>query len=118
MKELQERIDKIFEESDHQGEAIIALYKIFIPEWEAVEKIKGWPSAGYKLSRLIWGKFMEFDRKHHPEVMAGGLWMNNGFSENRELDDWQVDLSTCTIEKGGYDKTMIIPAKGGAECHD
>ena len=97
--ELQERIEKIFAESQHQGEAVIALYKIFIPDWEAVKKINGYPSAGYRLSRLIWGKFMEFDKQRHPDCMAGGAWLNWGFSENKSLNDWQVDLSTCIIER-------------------
>lgn len=99
MKELQKKIEKIFEESQHQGEAVIALYRLFIPDWEAIKKINGYPSAGYKLSRLIWGKFMEFDREHHPDCMAGGAWLNWGFRENKSLNDWQIDLSTCIIEK-------------------
>lgn len=99
MKELQERIEKIFKESQNQGEAVIALYSLFIPEWDKVKEVKGWPSAGSKVSNLIWRKFIDFDRQHHPDCIAGGAWLNHGFSDNPALEDWQVDLSTCTIER-------------------
>jgi hypothetical protein len=115
MNELREQIEKIFKESQHQEEVVNALYKFFIPGWESVKEIEGWPSAGYQLSSLIWQRFIEFDRRHHPDCVAGGAWLNFGFKENPDLDDWQVDLSTCTIEKISpvLKKVIIISYKGG-----
>lgn len=97
MNQLQERINRIFEEAKDQYEVLFAIYRLFIPEWETIKMVKGWPSAGQEISQYIWGKFMVYDKQRHPEVLAGGLWMNSGFSENKMLGEWQVDLSTCQI---------------------
>jgi len=29
--------------------------------------------------------------------MAGGLWLNNGFSRNKKLKPWEIDMSTAKI---------------------
>jgi hypothetical protein len=43
--------------------------------------------------------FMDFDQVHHPQVMAGGCWMNNGFStiERAKLRDWDVSLEGVAV---------------------
>ena len=89
----QGQVEQIFASSTHQVEVVEALYRLVFPDYDDVAKINGFPEAGPKLSKLIWERFFEFDRKHHPEVMQGGRWMNNGFSTNKELGEWEVDAS-------------------------
>ena len=95
--DIKKQIDSIFETSTHQSQVIVEIYKIFFSDWDKIKMIKGFPKAGHGLSAHIWKRFMEFDKKNHPSVMAGGLRMNSGFGENKELKDWQVDISTCEI---------------------
>ena len=86
-----DRIDEIFKRNDecaipHQATVLIELYRMVIPEWDKIKKIKnGWPIVSKKTNEYIFRKFMEFDEKHHPKVFKSGLWMNNGFSTNAEL---------------------------------
>jgi hypothetical protein len=88
-----EEVEKIFASSTHQVEVVEALYRLAFPDYDKVAKLHGFPEAGERLSKFIWGKFLEFDCKHHPDVMQGGRWMNNGFSTNQALGDWEVDVS-------------------------
>jgi len=75
-----EMIDKCFEGETQQINVLINLYKLLHPEWDKIKKFNGFPSCSVGLSKRIFKKFMMFDEIHHPDVMAGGLWMNNGFS--------------------------------------
>jgi hypothetical protein len=88
-----EQIEQIFASSNHQAEVVEALYRLAFPDYDDIVKLDGFPEAGERLSKLIWDKFFEFDFAHHPDVMPGGRWMNNGFSTNKKLGDWEVDTS-------------------------
>lgn len=86
-----EKIDKAFNEAEHQTEYTIALYRIAYPTlWDQIEKVHGWPKVSKTTNEYIFGKAIEFDREHHPNVMAGGLWMNNGFGSKEDAKDWTV----------------------------
>lgn len=92
-----ETINQIFDEVEkicpnpHQQTVLLKLYEaVFGKTWEEIEKVHGWP----KCSKNVWDhcclKFREFDRKYHPKVMAGGLWLNSGFSCDEKIQDWIV----------------------------
>jgi len=97
-----EMIDACFEGKDHQVNVAVDLYKIIFPDWEKIEKVEGWPTVDKEtVQRHIFRKFQEFDRKHHPEVMQGGLWLNNGFStleaERLGVGEWEYDRSEVAL---------------------
>jgi hypothetical protein len=52
--------------------------------------------VGKEAELYILRKFMEFDRKRHPGVMNGGLWMNKGFStqDGADMGLGPLELST------------------------
>ena len=89
------QIDKIFEFSRDQSEACVALYRLAFPELDELKCIKGWPVVGKEAGLYISKKFMEFDRKHHPDVLNGGLWMNKGFSTGADLSPWELSTDNC-----------------------
>ena len=95
-----EQVKEIMEASSHQQDVVVGLYKLVMPEWENIKQVHGWPTISGETWEYISREFMEFDRKHHPSVMSGGLWMNNGFStvKGKDLEFGQVDMSTCEIE--------------------
>ena len=94
---LKTYIQSIFNKHDHQKKVMVDLYKLVLPDWEKIEKIEGYPEAGWELSIYISELFMQFDRKHHPSCMPGGAWLNTGFSVNRNLGAWQISLKNCRV---------------------
>jgi len=100
MRMNKQKVEKLFEGAEHQGDVLLGLYQMIIPRWDEVEKIEHWPSVNSKTWHEIASLFQQFDREHHPEVLPGGAWMNSGFSstDDESVDDWQVDLSSCEIK--------------------
>lgn len=93
-----EYIDQVFADAEHQSDALFTFYRLAFPQWDDIAKINGWPKIGKDASKYLWRKFIEFDQRVHPKVIAGGLWMNNGFSEDTTLDGWSVDSSECQLD--------------------
>ena len=93
-------VEKLFAECTNQGDVLIGIYKLVFPNWDKIKTIHRWPSINKDTWKEIAGMFFKFDKDHHPDVMAGGLWMNNGFStfDNEHLKEWEVDTATCKIE--------------------
>lgn len=91
-------IDLIFEGAKHQSDYISGLYEQVIPDWDKINRVNGYPAMSKKTSDYIWAKVIQFDAKYHPDVVAGGGWMNNGFTVNKSLPDWIVE----------YDKSILI----------
>jgi len=96
-QEIKEKINAIFEKHKHQQKVLVDIYKLFIPNWDDIDKIENWPTCGKAMWIWISNKFADFDSKYHPEVCKGGGWINNGFSSNSKLADWEVDLKSCKI---------------------
>jgi hypothetical protein len=88
-------IDNCFRGAFHQGDAWSRLYRIAFPAWDLIEKIDGCPEVSEKTNIYIHRKFIMLDQLLHPDVLAGGLWMNAGFSTNRQADDWKVYTGNC-----------------------
>ena len=97
IRDLQQHLQEIFEESEHQSSVIVKLYKMLFPEWEKIQSIEGFPAVGKALNEYIFNLFIEFDREHHPECFKGGSWLNQGFSTNDGLDPWAISLENCKI---------------------
>ncbi len=104
-------IDPLFEESEHQVEVALALYRLVYPDWDNIESIDGWPKAGVEVSAYLMQKFITFDRKHHGHklygdvrdrgVMPGGLWLSKGFSTigTEHLLPWEVERAPAVYKK-------------------
>lgn len=96
--DIKAEIDQIFETATHQEQALIGIYKLFLPDWETIEHINGFPSCSEELWKYVCNKFFALDKKYHPNCLAGGAWLNNGFSGDKNLKGFNdVDLSTCEI---------------------
>ena len=95
-EKIKAMLEPLFEENEHQGVVVTEIYRKFIPNLDELEAVDGHPSCGKEMSLWLFEKFFEFDKKHHPDVMAGGAWLNWGFSTNEKLG-WEVSLETCKL---------------------
>ena len=98
-----ERIDELFEASDHQADVLVGLYRMVYPNWDNIAKIGRWPIINRKTTEYIVGKFVTFDRLHHPKVLSGGLWLYSGFScsegKAEDLDDFEAIPAPAILKK-------------------
>lgn len=94
---IKKTLEDIFEKHDHQKDVLMDIYQLFIPDWHQIERLKSHPSCGHELWKYICQLFVTFDRKFHPHCMAGGLWIDMGFSTDSTLNPWEVNLSQVTV---------------------
>lgn len=99
-----ERIDLCFDHK-HQADILFSLYRLVYdgstvdrPPWAVIKKVDGWPALGKATWAYIQEKFVVHDRLDHPDVIAGGLWMNNGFSCDESLGDWECEPAPCELK--------------------
>ena len=95
VKTLQRQLQIVFENAGHQDIALAGIYKLFIPDWENIKQVEGFPTIGQEMWKYICQLFIDFDQQHHPEVFKGGIWLNNGFSSDDDLDPWEISFSQC-----------------------
>ena len=83
----------------HQVDILLALYRIAFPDYDRIVKMESWPTLSQTTWTYICEKFMAFDRKMHPDVLAGGMWsLGSGFSgHGKGVLDWCIDTSTCKV---------------------
>ncbi len=94
---FQHRLQEVFETAEHQERALIALYRMLIPDWEKIDRLEGFPTVGKEMWCYICQLFIDFDQKHHPQVFKGGLWFNSGFSSSEAIGPWDISLDQCRI---------------------
>lgn len=97
-----------FENQTHQGAVLLALCRLVLPDWDNIDRVDGWPSVNDRTWKAIARLFMDFDKVHHPNVMAGGGWLNSGFStmHGTKLRDWEVSSQSIEIRW----KEAVMPA--------
>lgn len=94
-----EEILKIFEEEDHQIKILIKLYKLIYPNWNEISQVKGFPKTSKEVNLFLFDQFIQFDKKNHPNVLNGGLWMDKGFSSDENLQGWIVLPAEVELNK-------------------
>lgn len=94
-------VDFIFDNPRNRGQHDIwlKLYQCLYPEWDRIESILDFPKCGDVLGTYIFERFIGYDRVHHPKVLAGGLWMNSGWSIDKSLGDWEARPAKVVMKK-------------------
>jgi len=90
-------IDNLFANSDHQADVLIGLYKLVYPNWDNIQHINGYPTVNEFTSKYLFYKFIQFDKDHHPNVVAGGCWMNSGFSSSNKESLIDFEVLPCEV---------------------
>ncbi len=91
-------VTAIFRNTDRSGIAINELYRLVHPEIDRVARFDGYPTCNTATWRAICELVMEIDRRRNAQLpydkqfMAGGAWMNCGFSthDGLGLALWEV----------------------------
>ena len=97
------KVWEVYPGPTHQGDIILAFYHIAFPNWDQIVKIESYPVLSKNTWTYIWEKFAAFDRRMHPEVMAGGAWaLGAGFSADTRrgdsiVPDWKIDTTQCWV---------------------
>lgn len=97
MKLTPKQIEMCFD-FNHQNDVVEALYRLAFPDYDRIKKIKGHPKAGAGVSKFIWDRCIAFDKIHHPNCIAGGAWLNWGFSTGKTLKPWEVSTKGLEVE--------------------
>ncbi len=95
-------IDRIFGAAEHQQDYVIELHKsalqLFGVSWDDVKRLDGYVKIAKGGNKYIYHKAIDFDKEHHPRVIAGGSWMNSGFSSyDNDLDNAADVMFEVTI---------------------
>ena len=90
-------LESLSKSCEHQSEFLVGIYKEVVPNWDAVVRIDGYPKAGEALAALLCFSAIEFDKEHHPDVYAGGLWLNIGFSRDKSLKPWEISMEGVEV---------------------
>jgi hypothetical protein len=93
-------IDTIFEMANEQGEYWLRLYNYAIPNWSTVFFINGYPKVNPETAEYIFGKAIEYDKVHHPDVLSGGLWLDYGFGVGENIEPWTVQYDEDDVYYG------------------
>ena len=96
-KMTEKMIDECFDGKTTQADVIVSIYRIVFPRWDEIKKIDGWPRVNKRTWGYICTKFFAFDKAHHPNVMAGGAWMNSGFGSDDSLPNWKVSMDGVSV---------------------
>ena len=92
-----QEVKQVFEHAKSQEDYLVAIYKMVFPNWDEIKKIHGWPACNTNTWKQICRWAMEWDKKG-TSAMAGGAWMNNGFSTDDKLGDWEISMEGVTLE--------------------
>ena len=106
-----------------ESDALIIIFRVVYQQWDHIEKIgvdendkvtypdghvhyrQSWPACNKATWKAICNWFIELTvelnrkRAFDKQVMAGGVWMNNGFTTtDEELKDWKVRPAPYTLK--------------------
>ena len=98
-------IENLFDKHDNQYEVLIDIYRVAFPDWDDIHEIAGSPTVSTKTWQDICALFIDFDKEHHPTVLAGGIFLNRGFDSRPDMEDGMIDVSSLNVE---YKKTLSI----------
>ena len=114
MKLDEMKVKELFRTCTHQQDIIIALYKMVEPNFDHVRKFGDHPIISDATNDKLFRLFIAFDKKYHPEVLAGGAWMNTGFStyhpkyKTSDLELWEYVPAENVLYKGQKNKIKKI----------
>ncbi|MCG8553572.1 MAG: hypothetical protein MI799_24475 [Desulfobacterales bacterium] len=91
MEITKEQVDHIFKQSHNTEQALSALYKLVLPNWEQIKTSKGLPLIGKDGWLYICECFIRLSKPVDNGFPK--LWLNKGFGSSDALPMWTVDLS-------------------------
>jgi hypothetical protein len=96
-EKMKDYIKSLFEKHEEQGDVLVDLYRLVLPDWDRIDKITYSPKVSKRFWRWICQLFIDFDTEHHPEVFKGGIWLSQGFSSDGKLSDWEISFKNANV---------------------
>jgi len=95
-----EQIDEMAEGAD-QGTFVCRLYSYALGDlWDKAVQIDGHPRVSPDTWKYICDAAIKIDKEQHPGVLAGGMWLNLGFTTG-DMPDWEIGFETVEKIKVG-----------------
>jgi hypothetical protein len=90
-----EQVNALFSSYSKECDVLLGLFRLAIPNWDQVEYVlEGKPHIGESGWHTIYGLFRNFNENHPGEnIFPGGIWLSMGFSIDRTLGAWEIDIS-------------------------
>lgn len=107
-------ISKFFAICTNQLEVWQLLYSHVHPDWDDIVKMIGYPQISYATNNELMKNFIEFDRRFHPDVQPGGLWMSAGFSS---LNSQRLNLPEYVVLQVPQSKITYKSYSGEGVSH-
>ena len=94
-KLTQSSIDSIFSIAKNPCDALLKLYRASVPDFDKATQLLGFPTVSYNTAIYIIDKLNALPNEKHTDPSL--LWLNKGFSSNKNMKDWTVDLTTLKL---------------------
>jgi len=96
----QDQIDEIFDSAETQADYIIGLHKAALAahniDWDDIKQLDGYVRISPEGGAYLFDRAIRWDRRHCPGLLAGGGWLNRGFSSDQGLrtigDEYEISL--------------------------
>jgi len=96
----QDQIDEIFASAKTQADYIINLHKAALAahniSWDDIKQLDGYVRISPDGGAYLFDRAIHWDRRHCPGLLAGGQWLNRGFSSDQGLrtigDEYEISL--------------------------
>ena len=111
-RELIDELFMHFIEAKKPGLLMESIYALVIPNWDKVKAVRGHPRCGVELWKHIGRRWIDHDiiyNRQQPlaeRITPGGAWIQNGFSADDTLFEWEATIVDCPIiydYEGGID---------------
>ncbi|MFC1745771.1 hypothetical protein ACFL35_17395 [Candidatus Riflebacteria bacterium] len=91
----EKKIREMFQTAECSADILGYLYELAYDKEHLKEKSVSWPTINNRTNSTLFQLFIKLDRAKSPRFLAGGLWMDKGFSEfgGDHLQDWEAEVT-------------------------
>ncbi len=99
-----DQIRAVFKTATSQVGYVVGLFRlIYGGDWDRIGRIDGHPRCSEELSKFVFDLAIQWDRVNCRNVVAGGAWMNYGWSSRGAgTTGWEVTTAPATVLLEAY----------------
>jgi len=96
VEDMKDYIKSLFEKHENQGDVLIDIYKLTLPDWDRIDKISYSPKIGKRFWRWICQKFIDLTAFTIPTSSKEVSGSTKVFSSDGNLSDWE-SVQGCNV---------------------